>query len=475
MKHRYFTLSLLWVTMLVACSPIEVPMQSSVQIPTQFDKLPSTSPTMNPLANKPNTMTDLRQWWKLWQDPQLDQLIDMALQNNTDIALAQARLEEARAMSGLAQADKGPKVGASGSLGRADTRLEDLPLIDSHNDRIQGGGVNLVASWEPDFFGKKRSDAQAALYAALSKEEQWRATQLAVVSAVAQNYFQFNGAQQQYALLQKNIAVLQQLQRYVQGRFNAGYVTQYEVDEVGNKILTLQSHQAALQAKADSLQRQIAVLVGATPQSFKLNTNTAILKHSPTAPTGKLPGEVLNRRPDIQAYSLAVNARAAQVASAKADLYPRFDIQFLGHGGRISLSQDLSSFSEFASIISLGVQLPIFTNGRIQANINAADARLKASLIEYDKALLKALAEVDSYYQLTNAFTQKVSLLENRVQQQQKQANQANILFQHGNKTLDNVLTARLDMLAAEQDLLDARLQHHENMVLLYKALGGDW
>lgn len=464
MKKYSCSLTLLLASLLTACSHIEVAIPPSHTIPAKFDQLPSSSQA-----------TELRQWWSLWQDKQLDNLVATALKNNADIALAQARLQEAQAISGLAQADQGPSVGMSGTLGRLDTRLKDLPLLGDRNDRIQGGSLNLVASWEPDFFGKKRSDSQAALYAALSQEEQWHATQLAVISAIAQTYFQFNHVWQQYDLLQKNLAIVQQLHRYVEGRFHAGYVTRFEVDEVNNKILLLQSHQAALQAKADSLQRQIAVLTGTTPQTFKLHANPEGLKTSPQPPVGQLPGTVLNRRPDIRAYSLAINARAAQVASAKADLYPRFDIQFLGHGGRLSLSKDLSGFSEFASLISLGVQLPLFTNGRIQANIDAADARLKASVIEYDKALLKALAEVDSYYQLTSAFAQKITLLEKRVQQQQQQANQANILFQHGNKTLDNVLTARLDTLTAQQDLLDARLQHHENMVLLYKALGGGW
>lgn len=458
---------------LVACSHIDVPVQSSIKVPEKFEKSPPIHSSASSIT--PSETNDLRQWWTLWQDTQLTHLIETALHNNADIALAKARFDEAQAISGLAQADKGPTVGASARASRADTRLEDIPFVDHIDNRIQGGALNLMASWEVDFFGKKSSDAQAALYAALSKEQQLHATQLAIVSGIAQAYLQWNGTQQQYNLLTQNIHVLQQLHRYLQGRFQAGHVTRYDVDEVYSKLLSLQSNLATLQAKADVIQRQIAVLVGIPPQSFTLEKNISVLSQKPPIPTGQLPGTVLKRRPDMQAYELAVKARTAQLASAKADLYPRFDIQFLGHGGRISLSDDLSSFSEFASIVSVGIQLPLFTNGRIQANIDAADARLKASLIDYDKALLKALAEVDNYYQLTDAFTQKVSVQTQHVNQQRHQASQAYLLFKHGNKTLDNALTAQLDTLSAQQELLQAQLQQHENTILLYKALGGGW
>lgn len=463
MQKSHFFLSVLLSQILVACSSIDVSLHSSVQLPPRFEQEINT-------AN-----SHLQQWWTFWQDPQLTQLIEQALSHNLDIAKAQARLAQAQAISHLAQADKGPSVGLQGTLGRLDTQLRDLPIIGDEHNRIQGAGAMLVASWEPDFFGQKKSDAQAAMYAALGQQEQLYATKLTIVSLVAQSYFQFNATQQLITILNQNIATLQQLQRYVEGRFQAGYTTQYDVHEINNKILNAKALQAPLQAQADGLQRRIAVLLGQTPEGFSLQFNPQVLQYVPPTPSGQLPGAVMTRRPDIQAYAMAVQARAAQLASAKADLFPRFDIQFLGQGGRISLSSDLSSFSGANSLISAGVQLPIFTNGRIQANIDATDAKLKESLIDYDQALLKALAEVESYYQQQYALEQKVQLLSRSVSQHQRQAIQAEKLFQHGNKTLDHTLTARLDSLASQQELIQAQLQRQENLILLYKALGGGW
>lgn len=458
-------LTVLTTSLLAACSSTQVTYDSSVSLPTQFEQ------NKNAMGSE-----NIRQWWTFWNDTQLTQLIDTAVQNNKDIALAQARLEEAMAGNRLAEADKGISIGATGTVGLAQTRVSDIPLIGgSQNSRAQGLGAGVSASWEPDFFGKKQSDADAAKYAALSQQEQLYATQIAIASEIAQRYFQYNTLWQYHDLLRQQIAVLNQLQRYVQGRFQAGQATRYEVEEVQSQTLSLQAQQSDLSSQADSIQRQIAVLTGKTPSSLQLKPNLNTLRNTPAAPSGQMPGTVMERRPDVRAYSLAMQARAAQVASAKADLLPRFDIQFLGQGGRFSLSSDLSSMTGLAGIVSAGVQLPIFTNDRIQANIDAADARLKQSVIEYDQALLTALAEVESYYQMSDSLAKKVSLLERTVKQHQQQTQAANSLFKHGHKTLDTVLTSQLNSLSVQQELTKTRLQRQENMIGLYKALGGGW
>lgn len=464
MKKSLF--SILMTSILTACTSTTIPIQSSITLPVQFEK------NKNAIGSE-----DIRQWWSFWQDPQLTRLIEEALRNNKDIALAQAHLTEAKSTAQLSKADKGPTIGAGANIGVARTRANDIPLIGDSYNTLSAGGVGFTASWEPDFFGKKQSDADAAMYAALSKEEQLYATQLAIVAQLAQSYFQFNTLWQYHAILNHHLTTLNKLHRYLQGRFNAGHVTRYEVEQIQSNILSLQAQQSDLVAQADSLARQIAVLSGKTPQNMGsiLQPNLKVLQYAPPAPTGQLPGTVMERRPDIRAYALGIKARSAQLASAKADLLPRFDIQFLGQGGRLSLSSDLSSLSGLAGIVSAGVQLPIFTNGRIQANIDAADARLKASIIEYDQALLKALAEVESHYQLNDGLTQKVRLLEKTFSQQVQQTQNADKLFKYGHKTLDDVLKAQLDSLSTQRELTQARLQRHENMISLYKALGGGW
>lgn len=463
MKTLSMTTIGLLVTVLTACQNTDMSAQSAVQLPGQFEHSQAAAGSR-----------EVVQWWRNWQDPQLTRLIEQGLANNLDVALAQSRLREAQANSRAADADRGPSVGAAASGGWSVADL-DTGRGNPPSSRSYSALGAIVASWEPDFFGQKRSDADAAQHIALSYQEQVYAAQLLVASQIAENYFKIYATDQQSAVLKQNISALQQLQRYVKGRFAAGDATAYEVNEIGSQVSALQAKQATLQAQSDSYQRNIAILIGQTPQGFRIIKSADPLARLPAAPSGQQPGNLLERRPDIRANAQQIQAAMAKVASAKADLYPRFDITFAGQGGRIELNNDLSHVSGLGSLLSLGVQLPIFTNGRIQANIDAADARLKGALVQYDKTLLNALGEVDSAYQMQYGLTNQTQLLQKAYQQAEQQARDAQALFRHGEKTLDVALRAQITALNYRGQIIESRLHSAQNLINLYKALGGGW
>ena len=221
--------------------------------------------------------------------------------------------------------------------------------------------------------------------------------------------------------------------------------------------------------------RAIAVLTGQTPQSFRLpESSVNVLAQQPAAPEGQTPQGMLERRPDIRAHAAQVNAYAAKLASAKADLLPRFTINFLGQGGRIEVDGD-SALKGWGSLLSVGIQMPIFTNGRIQANIAAADARLQTALLQYDQTVLRALGEVDNAYQAQASLARQNRLLADAQQQAARQAADAQKLFRHGNKTLDEALRAQLGEQEMADSLTRSQLARAQMTVNLYKALGGGW
>ncbi|QLB42397.1 TolC family protein [Mannheimia pernigra] len=453
----------IFTAFLTACSSIKVDTQSSVEIPVEFDKTQAAKGS-----------NEIQQWWRNWNDPQLTALIEKGLANSLDIKLAQARLAEARANSEYTEADKGINVGASGSVGGGMMDM-NTGLFDPKRAGMTTAQGGISASWEPDFFGKKRSDADAAKAGMLGRQEQVYGTQLLVSSSIAENYFKIYAIDQQQEILRKNVAMLEELHRYIQGRFNAGQATAYDISEIKAQIIAFQAQQSTLQSQSDALQRNIAVLVGAVPQGFHIVKSGNPLAKIPDSPSGQMPSSVIARRPDIRANARQVEAMSAKLASAKADLYPRFDIQFLGQGGYIKINNDLSPISALANLVSLGIKLPIFTNGRIQANINASDARLQAAMIEYDNSLLKALGEVDSAYQQQSSLTNQSRLLQNVVRQAQKQASDAQSLFKYGEKTLDVAIRARMAVLSYQQQLMQSQLSQALNLINLYKALGGGW
>ena len=469
-----FTPALLAI-LLTACQSTQVPLNSEILVPQAFDQ-----------AQAARGSAEIGQWWRQWNDPVLSSLIEQGLQQSHDIRIAQSRLQEARANTRLADADKGPTVGLSGDARHLHTNsslskearamLEQMPQAAGLGEKMSGDGntftTGFSASWEPDIFGKKRSDADAARYAQMGAQEQVYGAQMLVAGDIAENYFKARAAQARLKTAARTTATLQRMVRYVEGRFKAGHVSAYEVNQARSQLSATQARQSTLSAEYAAYVRSIAVLTGQAPQGFTLPDSRAdILAAQTAAPSGQTPAGMLERRPDIRAQAAQVNAYAAKLASAKADLLPRFTISFLSQG-TINVDSDLKSWS---NLISAGIQVPLFTNGRLKANIAAADARLQTALLQYDQTVLKALGDVDSAYQTHSALNRQNSLLQTAHQQAAKQASDSEKLFRYGNKTLDEALRAQLSEQEMQDALTQSRLARAQTLVGLYKALGGGW
>ena len=457
---KAWSFSLMAACTLAACQNTTVPLDGRIDVPPQFSQ-----------AEAARGSVDIGHWWQSWHDPVLSALVEQGLQQSPDVQIAVSRLNEARATSRMARADLGPQAGLSGSAGIVRGNV-DNPLNDNTRASLLGGAS---ASWEPDIFGGKRSDADAAAYAALGVQEQLYGAQMLVAGDIADHYFSARAAQKRLQTASQNIATMQRMAQYVQGRFQAGQATRYEVDEVQSRLAAVRAQQSTIQSEYDAAARAIAVLTGQTPQSFRLpESSVNVLAQQPAAPEGQTPQGMLERRPDIRAHAAQVNAYAAKLASAKADLLPRFTINFLGQGGRIEVDGD-SALKGWGSLLSVGIQMPIFTNGRIQANIAAADARLQTALLQYDQTVLRALGEVDNAYQAQAALERQHRLLADAQQQAARQAADAQNLFRHGNKTLDEALRAQLGEQEMADSLTRSQLARAQMTVNLYKALGGGW
>ncbi len=467
--------------LLTACQPTTVNVASRVEIPAQY--------TFTALAGKGVEM-DVVHWWRSWNDPYLNELIESALRNNLDIKAAQARVLEARALADIVRAHLGPMVGANaalgGQIGEVDNNLGTevngmaaSVLGKNLSDPFSVNGIHyaygITASWEPDIFGGKQSDADAARYAALGVEEIAYGTQIVVAANVADHYVQARSIARQMQLMDDAIQTVTEMQHYVTGRFRAGQATRFEVDDVGTKLSALHARRAPLQALHDLHVRQIAVLLGVPPQTFTLRqSGSDVLAHLPPAPQGVVPNDLLLRRPDIRARAARLWALSAKLASSKADLLPRFYINFLFQDGHIGLS-DLPDVEGWVSLLNAGMQMPIFTSGRIHANIRASEARLDEAARQYDISILKALSEVDSAYQMRSALNSRSTFLDETISQSEKRIIAANMLYKHGDKVLQDVLDARLTTLQYRNEWVQTRLNAAQATIQLYQALGGGW
>ena len=459
----------LTATLLSACQTTTITTASRVPLPAAYEQ--NTRATGN---------ADIRRWWKHWQDPVLDQLIAEALANSPDLAIARSRLKEAQATARLADADRGATIGLGLNAGHLDADLDNpldgTPLarsdkINTHRTLLAS---NLSAKWEADLFGQKQSDADAARYAALASAEQTHIAQLQIAAAVADAYLQARALEARQQLADANIATLDKLAHYVDARYRAGHTTAFEKTEAQSHLSAARAARSTLDAERAAQARKIAVLLGKTPQDYQLPASSAdILAHPPAAPGGQTPQGLIERRPDLRARAAQIDAYAAKLASAKADLYPRLTLNFLGNGV-LNIDSDNTQKS-LISLLGASLQVPLYTNGRIQANIDAADARLKTALLQYDQTLLQALADVDNAYQANDALATQTRLLAQARDEAEKQASDAEKLYRYGNKTLADALSARISANQAAENQLRSQLAQAQTLIALYKALGGGW
>lgn len=485
---------------LTACTTVQVDVpESRVHAPDRFTQV------------EPNTATDtsqvdLARWWRNIPDPTLQALIEQGLEANADVRIAAARVREARAVVTQAESALYPTLATLGYAGRTQQNeagvqvpnqvqppssipglpvpLPTLPAINVPTPNVPKlpistySGYGFAATWEVDIFGSRRSDAEAARSAALANEERLHGAQLMVAGDIAASYVEARSLERRIGVLSRTIAQGERLQRYAQGRFDAGQATRYDVDRVGAQVQALRGGIAPLQTLLQSRLRRLAVLTGQMPQQLpSLPAPTAAAPADGSAIPSKLPAvlpsDVLERRPDVRGTAQLVRARAAQLGSAKADLLPRFYLGFLANDGRIEIG-DVGASGRFTSW-GAGLYLPIFEAGRIRARIRASDAQLEAAVAQHEQTVLAALEDVENAYGTRRALDQRSAQLQSAWQTADLGARHAQRLFDEGNGLLQGAIEARLNALQREDELIQAETARALVTVALYKAVGGGW
>jgi NodT family efflux transporter outer membrane factor (OMF) lipoprotein len=474
---------------LLACTTIKVDMPPAVQPPASFDQVPSAAGNATFRAGSTDHNTDIASWWHGIADPTLSSLIDQGLAANADIRMAIARVKEARTVVTQAESALYPTLSAYGGYGReksTDVNLPSLaglpipiatPSFDLPLTSFNGWG--LAAAWEVDVFGSRRSDADAARQAALAYEERLHGAQMMVAGDIASNYIEARSIERRQDVLARSLAAAQRLQRYAQGRFDAGQATRFDIDRARAQVESLGAMQAPLQSLLGARLRRLAVLTGQPPDAARpLPAPTASAPADasviPDQLPDVLPSDVLERRPDVRGSANIVRAMAARLGSAKAEVLPKFYLGFLSNDGHLQVGS-LPSTSASFSTWGIGMKLPLFAGGRIQAGIKAGDARLEGAAAQYEQTVMTALEDVENAYSARRALDQRATQLTTAWRTSTDAARHAEQLFNEGTGLLQPVLEARLSALQFEDNLIQTQTARAQTTVLLYKAIGGGW
>lgn len=433
------------------------------------------------LSNSITSQNDqIGEWWKLFHDAELDSLIKRAVMANLDLRIAEARVRQARAQQGFAEADYWPMLSASGSYARQ-KQSENQPILGSlptasgipFENNVYKAGFD--ATWEIDLFGGKRRAIEAATAELAAMEYGRRDVLVTLLSEVARNYALTRGAQRQLAILQDQIKAQEETVKITRSRVDHGSAAELELQRALALLASIQSQAPVIVTSMQSSIHRLGVLLAQSPDalSAELSATSPIPAPPPQVPVG-LPSDLLLRRPDVLQAERLLAAETARIGQVKADLFPKFSLT--GSAGIISISAS-DFFLPSSRTWSIGptVQWRIFDAGRVLASIRAQTATQDEALLNYEQIVLTSFEEVETAL-VTYAKEQEHSrLLEQEVSANQKAAELANLRYTKGWASYLDLLDAQRTLYTSQDELVRSERAVTLNLVALYKALGGGW
>jgi len=415
-------------------------------------------------------------WWRAYGDPTLDALIQEAQAHNADLKLAAARIEEARANLGLAEAVRAFQLKGVADASR--TRMSQEGAMPAPGSAVNNSfGLQVQASYEADLWGRYRQASSAARATLLASEYARDVVRVSLASTVAQAYFALRALDAQKSLVQETRANRQAAVDLQQLRLDAGLSSELELRQAQAEMESLAASQARLDQAVAQQELALAMLVGRSPRALldalPRGKGLDALTLPPAVPAG-LPSDLLQRRPDLRQAEQTLRATQARILETKAALYP--DLTLTAYLG--SESKALSDlFSGPAAVwgIAAGIAHSLINGGRTQATLDARDAVQTQALVSYEEALRQAFREV---LDALIAHRQSRELAEaegRRAEALAGAAQVADLRYRNGLENHLAVLDAQRNLLQAELNRIDARLAQLNASAALAKALGGGW
>jgi multidrug efflux system outer membrane protein len=419
-------------------------------------------------------------WWMLYGDSALDALVDEAFEHNRDLALAAARVDEARALLRVADSQVIPSINATAQRDR--TRASEVSPIPIPASAIEHNSyrAQLNMSYELDLWGRLRGAGDVARAELLATQAARETVRLALGADVVRSYFTLLALDEQVTATRRTLALRVdnlQLQRV---RHTAGLIGDFQLRQLEAEVAAAQAQLPALERSRTSEELALAVLLGRSPRAIselvvKRDTDrtTGTEPPLPIAPEG-LPSDLLLRRPDIVQAEQRLIAANARIAVARAALFPRLSLT--GYlGSESGALRDLFSGPALIWQLAFGLAQPIFQGGRLSGEIDAVKAREQQALAQYQKTLQEAFREVR---QALSAQTHAREIFEAesaRAAALRDTLRLARIRYDNGLVSQLEVIDAERNLLAADLNRADALRAQRVAVADLVRALGGGW
>ena len=413
-------------------------------------------------------------WFDVFRDPVLQQLVREALQNNYDLRIAAARVEEARAQIGVVRSFLYPQINFNAVGGAQQvSRVTDPPESFGANRSFQNLFLGFGLAWELDVFGRIRRNTEAATAIYLATEQGQRGVLITLVGDVAQSYFTLRELDLELEIARRTVQTNDETVRFYQTRLDGGVSNRLELDTAISNRSRTASTIPELERQIAIQENQINLLLARNPGPIPRGTALTDQYYPPTIPAG-LPSALLERRPDIKAAEDVLVAANADIGAAKALFFPNFSLtSTLG-----SATHDLSNLGDkHAAIWSVagGLLQPVFQGWRITSNYEAVKARFEQAVAQYQRSAQNGYREVaDALVSIEKLEGVRLEL-EVGVRALQDATSLARLRYDTGLANYLEILIA--DQQLFDQELLLARARGGQlnAVVQFYRALGGGW
>jgi outer membrane protein, multidrug efflux system len=411
-------------------------------------------------------------WWAVFEDPALVALVREALANNQDLDLAAARVEESRALAGLARSEGMPQLDVEAGLGRRGLSQSGSAFPLSNRNRTDMRAA-LGATWELDLWGRVRRSTEAAWADYVASEHGRRAVLVALIGDVAQAYVELLALDWQLAVSLETVTARASTRDLFQKRLEGGVGSELEVARASGDLAGVLADVPAFRALVALKEHQISLLLGRMPGPIARGAPLDASRVAPTVPVG-LPSTLLERRPDVRAAEDRLRAAIARVGVAKAEFMPRISLT-AALGLESSELSNLGSTDAAAWSVAGSLLAPLFSGGRLEANEQAAWARAKQAEAEFVRAAQGAFRDVADALALVRHTRDVASAQNEQVAARRRGLELVGKRFQGDLASYFEVLDAQRELFPAQLLLASAKREELLAVVRLYRALGGGW
>ncbi len=407
-------------------------------------------------------------WWTVFEDRGLNRRVEAALRENFTLESAWQRLRAAEAVADRESAALFPELEGAldGELSGGDS---GGGFGDNGGGSGQELGLGLTASYEVDLWGRIRTQAQAERLRAQAGFADYQTAALTLSAEVARVWYQLVEAQNQRALLERQIETNEKVLRLLRARFGSGQIRSADILRQEQLVEATREQRIIVESRIEVLEHQLAVLQGVAPQGARVDP-VGDLPELPPLPRTGLPIELVQRRPDVRQAFLLVQAANRDLASAISNQYPRLTLTG-GFRSESETPEDL--FDNWLRNIAGNLLAPLIDGGRRAAEVERTRAVEKQRLAQYGQEVLTAFQEVEDALIQEQQQRRRIASLRGQVELAEQTVRQLQVEYLNGVSDYIDVLTALTEEQRLRRDLLTARRQLVEFRIALYRALAG--